>query len=392
MSLPKLKPETRAIHGHVPASDKRENSSPIFLNSSFNFATAEDAEAVFLNQKEAYLYSRFSNPNTDELANKIADLEGAESAICVASGMSAVFNALLPFLSAGDHMVSSINIFGNSLNIINDFLPKWGIEYTLAEFEELKNIEELLQNNTKLVFVETPSNPSLRLFDIEALAKVCKQKNVLLIVDNCFATPFGQQPLQFGADLVIHSATKFIDGQGRVLGGIIAGKKQWVGQCFNFLRRTGPSLSPFNAHLLSKSVETLGLRMVKHSSNALLLAQNLEKHKNIKRVYYPGLPSHPDHHVFKKQMDLGGALIAFEIVGAKKEAMALINSLSLFRITANLGDSRSIITHPASTTHSKLTSQELDAAGISGGLMRVSVGLEHPDDLWNDLKQGLDSL
>ncbi len=392
MSSNKLKRETRAIHHGVSATNKRENSSPIFLNSSFNFATAEDAEAVFLNQKEAYLYSRFSNPNTDELAHKIADLEGAESAICVASGMSSVFNSLMPFLSTGDHIVSSINIFGNSLNIINDFLPKWGIEFTLADFEELKNLESLIQTNTKLLFIETPSNPSLRLFDIEALARVCKQKNVLLIVDNCFATPFGQQPIKFGADLVIHSATKFIDGQGRVLGGIIAGKKKWVDECYNFLRRTGPSLSPFNAHLLSKSVETLGLRMEKHSSNALILAQKLENHKKIKQVYYPGLPSHPDHHVFKKQMDLGGALIAFEIHGSKKEAMLLINSLSLFRITANLGDSRSIITHPASTTHSKLTHDELAAAGISGGLMRISVGLEHADDLWDDLELALDKL
>lgn len=392
MSSNKLRLQTQAIHSGVKPSDKRENSSAIYLNSSFNFACAEDAEAVFLNEKEAYLYSRFSNPNTDELASKMAQLEGAEHAICVASGMSSVFNSLMAFLSTGDHIVSAQNIFGNSLNIINEFLPKWGIEYTLASVEELLQPELLIKANTKVLFLETPSNPSLRLFDIEAIGKVCKQKGVIFIVDNCFATPFGQQPIKFGADLVIHSATKFIDGQGRVLGGIIAGKKELVDQCYNLLRRTGPSLSPFNAHLLSKSIETLGIRMQAHSSSAGVLAERIENHPTIKNVLYPGLPSHPDHYIFKKQMQSGGALVAFEIKGKKADAMKLINSLNLYRITANLGDSRSIITHPASTTHSKLNAEELAAAGIGEGLLRISVGLEHVEDLWDDIKQGLDKL
>lgn len=381
--------QTIAIHNQMKASHNRENSSPLYLNSSFNFASAEDAEAVFANKKDAYLYSRFSNPNTDELANRIAELERAESAICVASGMSSVFNSLMAFLKSGDHIVSAVNIFGNSLNIICDFLPRWNIDYTLASADDLKNPENLFKPNTKILFLETPSNPGLRLFDIQFLADACKKHGIIFIVDNCFATPFGQRPMLHGADMVIHSATKFIDGQGRTLGGIIAGKKHLVDECYNFLRRTGPSLSPFNAYILSKSIETLGLRMTQHSANALHLAKKLEAHPKINSVTYPGLTSHPEYHIFKKQMDLGGALVAFEINGTKQDAMALINSLNLFRITANLGDSRSIITHPASTTHSKLNTEELQAAGISATMLRISVGLEHHDDLWNDLKAAL---
>ncbi len=390
MNLSNLHPETISIHSANKPTGYNENSSALFLNSSFRFESAEDAAAAFSGETDAHIYSRFSNPNTDELAVKMARLEGCEAALCFASGMSAVFNALASVLKNGDHLIACKNIFGNSLAIIQDFLPNWGIEYSLLSIKQFnKELAEHIKPNTKAVFVETPTNPSLRLLDLKKIGEEIKGKDIAYIVDNCFATPFLQQPAKFGADLVLHSATKFIDGQGRVLGGIVAGTEDRIAKCYQFLRRTGPSLSPFNAHVLSKSLDTLSLRVNRQSETAKKIALKLSDNPTVEKVYYPELESHPDHLIYKNQMNKGGALVAFYLKGDLNKTRQFVNALNLFTITANLGDVRSIVTHPASTTHSKLSVQAREEVGITDNLVRISCGLEHAEDLWNDIQQAL---
>jgi O-succinylhomoserine sulfhydrylase len=336
------------------------------------------------------IYSRFSNPTVDEFIAKIAALENAEDGIATATGMAAVFGVFMTFLKQGDHIISASAVFGSTHTILTKYMPKWGIDYSYFDMNKPESIEALIKPNTKMLYVETPSNPGLDIIDIEYLAGLCKPRNILLVVDNCFATPAIQQPINLGADLVLHSATKFIDGQGRVLGGVVVGKKELIKECYLFIRNTGPSLSPFNAWVLTKSLETLHLRMDKHASNALELAKRLEGHEKISKVKYPFLETHPQYAIAKKQMSNGGGILTFELKGGLDSGRKFLNALQMLSMTNNLGDSRSIASHPASTTHSKLTEEERSLVGITPGLIRVSVGLEYIDDIANDILQALD--
>lgn len=379
--------ETKAIRLQSEQTPQKEHSVPLFLTSSFTFDDAAEGAAIFSGEHQGNLYSRFSNPNTDEFATKIAALEGVDAAVATASGMNAIFTSFAALLSAGDHVVSARAIFGNSTYILSTILPKWGIECTFVDARNPEEWEQAIQPNTRLVYLETPTNPTLDLIDLEFVGDLCKKHELIYVVDNCFATPYLQQPAKFGADLVIHSATKWIDGQGRVLGGVIAGKQELVDECYGFIRRTGPSMSPFNAWVLSKSLETLAVRMDRHCSNALKFAQFLENHPDIERVIYPGLSSHPQHELAKKQMSAGGGLVSCVVKGGLDHARDLLNGLRIFSLTANLGDTRSIATHPASTTHSKTPKEVREAVGIEDGLLRFSLGLENIDDLIADFEQ-----
>jgi O-succinylhomoserine sulfhydrylase len=336
------------------------------------------------------IYSRFSNPTVDEFISKIAALEGTEDGVATGTGMAAVFSTFMTFLSKGDHLISASAVFGSTHTILTKYLPKWGIEHSYFDMNKPESIAALIKPNTKMLYLETPSNPGLDIIDIEFVSKLCKQHNILFVVDNCFATPAVQQPIRYGADLVLHSATKFIDGQGRVLGGIIVGKKDLVKPLYLFIRNTGPSLSPFNAWVLTKSLETLFVRMEKHATNALLLAKALQNHPKISSVKYPFLETHPQYEIAKKQMKNGGGILTFDIKAGIESGRKFLNALQLITVTNNLGDSRTIAAHPASTTHSKLTEEERQAVGITPGLVRISVGLEHPEDLLNDTLQALD--
>lgn len=379
--------ETKAIRLQSEQTSQKEHSVPLFLTSSFTFDDAAEGAAIFSGEHQGNLYSRFSNPNTDEFATKIAALEGVDAAVATASGMNAIFTSFAALLSAGDHVVSARAIFGNSTYILSTILPKWGIECTFVDARNPEEWEQAIQPNTRLVYLETPTNPTLDLIDLEFVGDLCNKHELIYVVDNCFATPYLQQPAKFGADLVIHSATKWIDGQGRVLGGVIAGKQELVDECYGFIRRTGPSMSPFNAWVLSKSLETLAVRMDRHCSNALKFAQFLESHPDIERVIYPGLTSHPQHELAKKQMSAGGGLVSCVVKGGLDRARDLLNGLRIFSLTANLGDTRSIATHPASTTHSKTPKEVREAVGIEDGLLRFSLGLENIDDLIADFEQ-----
>ena len=379
--------ETKAIRLQSEQTSQKEHSVPLFLTSSFTFDDAAEGAAIFSGEHQGNLYSRFSNPNTDEFATKIAALEGVDAAVATASGMNAIFTSFAALLSAGDHVVSARAIFGNSTYILSTILPKWGIECTFVDARNPEEWEQAIQPNTRLVYLETPTNPTLDLIDLEFVGDLCKKHELIYVVDNCFATPYLQQPAKFGADLVIHSATKWIDGQGRVLGGVIAGKQELVDECYGFIRRTGPSMSPFNAWVLSKSLETLAVRMDRHCSNALKFAQFLENHPDIERVIYPGLSSHPQHELAKKQMSAGGGLVSCVVKGGLDRARDLLNGLRIFSLTANLGDTRSIATHPASTTHSKTPKEVREAVGIEDGLLRFSLGLENIDDLIADFER-----
>lgn len=379
--------ETKAIRLQSEQTAQKEHSVPLFLTSSFTFDDAAEGAAIFSGEHQGNLYSRFSNPNTDEFATKIAALEGVDAAVAAASGMNAIFTSFAALLSAGDHVVSARAIFGNSTYILSTILPKWGIECTFVDARNPEEWERAIHPNTKLVYLETPTNPTLDLIDLEFVGAICKQHGLIYVVDNCFATPYLQQPAKFGADLVIHSATKWIDGQGRVLGGVIAGNQDLVDECYGFIRRTGPSMSPFNAWVLSKSLETLAVRMDRHCSNALKFAQFLETHPDIDRVIYPGLASHPQHELAKKQMSAGGGLVSCVVKGGLDRARDLLDGLRIFSLTANLGDTRSIATHPASTTHSKTPKEVREAVGIEDGLLRFSLGLENIDDLIADFEQ-----
>ena len=382
--------ETDAIRLQTERSQFSEHSTPLYLTSSFVFDDAEEMRASFAEEKERNLYSRFSNPNTTEFVTKIATMEGAESGYAFATGMAAIFSTFGALLNAGDHIVSCRSVFGSTHSLFTKYFPKWNIETSYFKVDEIDTIESLIQSNTKIIYIETPTNPAVDILDLEVLGKIAKKHNLLFIVDNCFATPYLQQPIKFGADLVIHSATKLIDGQGRVLGGITVGKADLIQEIYSFSRNTGPALSPFNAWVLSKSLETLAVRVDKHCENALKVAEFLEQQKNVNLVKYPFLKSHPQYEVAKKQMKLGGNIVAFEIKGGIEAGRKFLDNIKLCSLSANLGDTRTIVTHPASTTHSKLSREDRLEVSITDGLVRVSVGLEHVNDIINDLKQALE--
>lgn len=382
--------ETKAIRSQSPQTFQKEHSVPLYLTSSFTFDSAEQGAALFAKEIEGNLYSRFSNPNADEFCSKISLLEGAERTIATASGMGAIFVCLSSLLRSGDHLIASKALFGNTLHILRDILPKWNIDTTFVDLDDTAGWENSFRSNTKLVLVETPSNPTLNVIDLEWLANLTHLNKAKLIVDNCFATPYLQQPIKWGADIVIHSATKWIDGQGRVLGGTISGSDQDIGICYDFLRRTGVSLSPFNAWILSKSLETLPVRMDRHCENAFTIAKYLEEHATIEKVIYPHLESYEKYAIAKKQLRKGGGLVTAILKGDRqKDGIKFLNHLKLFSLTANLGDTRSIATHPSSTTASKLTTEQKAEVGISDGLIRLSIGLENVNDIINDLEQSL---
>ena len=382
--------ETLAIRTQNERSSFLEHSTPLYLTSSFVFEDAEDMRASFAEEKQRNIYSRYSNPNTSEFIEKVCQMEGAEAGFAFASGMSAVYSTFAALLKSGDHIVSSASIFGSTLSLFSNFFPKWNISSSLFKVTDaVEAIEQLIQPNSKILYAESPTNPGVDVLDLIALGQLAKKHKLLLIIDNCFASPYLQQPIKFGADLVIHSATKLMDGQGRVLGGITVGSADLIDQVYRFARITGPALSPFNAWVLSKSLETLAVRVDRHCENALALAQYLESHPEVTIVKYPFLKSHPRYEVAQKQMKAGGTVVAFEVKGGIESGKRFFNAIKLLSLSANLGDSRSIVTHPASTTHSKLSAEELKEAGISEGMIRVSVGLEHIDDIIADINQAL---
>jgi len=387
--MSKYKFETTAIRTRIPQTSQKEHSSPLYLTSSFTFDSAQEGAGLFSGDIEGRLYSRFSNPNTDEFIDKLKTLEGCEAGIATASGMAAVYVSMVANLQVGDHMVCAREVFGNTHHIVDKILPDMGVSATYVSVD--KNAEWLaaIRSNTRLFYVETPSNPTLKTADLEYLGALCHERGILLIVDNCFATPYLQQPARYGAQLVVHSATKYLDGQGRVLGGAIVGDIGYVDKCYDFLRRTGPSLSPFNAWVLSKSLELLALRMEKHSGNAEKVAHFLLKHTAVEEVIYPHLAHYPQYELAKKQMTMGGGLVGCRLKGGLEEGRKFLNALQLHSLTANLGDTRSIATHPASTTHSRLTPEDQEKVGISPSFIRFSVGLEHPDDIIKDIDQAL---
>jgi O-succinylhomoserine sulfhydrylase len=381
--------ETNAIRGQHERTPFREHSVPVYLTSSFVFDDAEQARALFADEIAGNIYSRYSNPNTNEFVDKLCAMEGTEDGIATASGMAAMYCSMAALLKSGDHVLACRSVFGSTHQILNTLFPRFGITYTYADVTEPQTWEAKIQHNTKMIFVETPSNPALDILDLEWLGKLAAKHNLILNVDNCFATPYLQNPAAWGAHLVTHSATKFMDGQGRVIGGAVLGKKELIKEVRFFARHTGPSMSPFNAWTLSKSLETLAIRMERHCQNALTLAQHLEKHPAVKFVKYPFLLSHPQHDLAKKQMRLGGGLVTFEVTKGLEAGRKFLNSLQMISHTPNLGDTRTIAIHPASTTHSKLTEAERAAVGISPGLIRISVGLENVNDIIDDINQAL---
>lgn len=380
---------TQAIRIRADQTPEREHSSPLFLTSSFTFDDAEQMRATFADERDDYIYSRFSNPTVQEFTDRLVALEGAEDGFATASGMSAVVASFLSFLKKGDHLLSCNAIFGSTHTVITKYLPKFGIEYTYVDAANPTKWEAAIRPNTKMFYLETPTNPGLDVIDLEAAGRIARAHNILLNVDNCFATPVGQTPIDFGADLVVHSATKWLDGQGRVLGGAVVGKKALIKEIYAFCRSTGPALSPFNAWVLSRSLETLDVRMERHSANALYIAQALEEHKALSSLRYPFLPSHPQHDIARRQMKNGGGLFCFELKGGLDSGRKFLDNLKMLSRTANLGDTRSIASHPASTTHAKLTEEERMAVGITPGLIRISVGLEHRDDILQDILQAI---
>jgi O-succinylhomoserine sulfhydrylase len=385
-----MHPETLAIRTQTQRTAEKEHSTPLFLTSSFVYDSADDMAAAFADDSlDVNIYSRFSNPTVDEFIQKICLLEGAEDGIATATGMAAVFSTFMTFLSKGDHVISASAVFGSTHTILTKYLPKWGITHSYFNMQSPESIRELLRPETRMVYVETPSNPGLDLIDIPWLSGICREKGILLVVDNCFATPAVQQPIPLGADLVIHSATKFIDGQGRVLGGVVVGRKELVQPLYLFVRNTGPSMSPFNAWVLTKSLETLFVRMDRHAASALSIAKALQGHPALSWVKYPFLESHPQYAIAKNQMKNGGGILTFELAGGLEAGKRFLDGLQMLSMTNNLGDSRSIASHPASTTHSKLTDAERREVGITPGLIRISVGLEHPDDILQDMLQAL---
>lgn len=383
-------PNTKAIRIQTKRTDEMEHSTPMFVTSSFCFDNAEDMRGAFAEENDHNIYTRFSNPTVQEFIDKVCALEGAEDGFAFSSGMSAVFGSFMTFLKSGDHILSCASVFGSTHTLLTKYLPKWGITHSYADVSKPETWEALIQPNTRMIYLETPTNPGLDVVDLEAIGKLAKKHNIILNVDNCFATPVLQRPIEFGADLVLHSATKWMDGQGRVLGGVVVGKKELIRELYLFCRNTGPSLSPFNAWVLSKSLETLDVRIQRHCDNAEALAKKLEGHPKLNGVKYPFLPSHPAYAIAKKQMSRGGGLLTFELKGGLESGRKFLNALQLLSLTSNLGDSRSIASHPASTTHSKLSAEEQLSVGITPGLIRISVGLEYIDDIANDILQALE--
>ncbi|WP_373494327.1 PLP-dependent aspartate aminotransferase family protein [Aquiflexum sp.] len=383
--------ETDAIRISSSKSNHKEHSAPLYLSSSFTFDSAEEARQMFAEEIEGNIYSRYANPNSSDLIQKVCVAEGTEDGIATASGMAAMFGSIASLLQQGDHILASRSLFGSTHQLLTRVFPKWGITSTYGDIADTANWEKLVKPNTKMLFIETPSNPGLEIIDLEWVGKFAEAHNLILVVDNCFATPYLQQPAKWGAHIVTHSATKYIDGQGRVLGGLILGKQDLIKEVQFFTRHTGPSISPFNAWILSKSMETLAVRMDRHCGNAQKIAEYFEGNKEIEFVKYPFLASHPHYELAKKQMSQGGGIITLTLKGGIQRAQRFIDALQMISITANLGDSRSIITHPASTTHSKLNEEERANVGITDGLVRLSVGLEHHEDIILDVERALDS-
>lgn len=386
-----MEKQTQAIRMQNQRTAHNEHSVPLYLTSSYVFEDAEDMRAQFADEKDGEIYSRYANPNVQEFIDKMAVLENAENGWATASGMAAVFTFFGALLQSGDHIVSARSVFGSTHRLFTEILPKWGISTTYVDFDDYNGFDAAIQPNTKILYLETPSNPGLDIIDLERIAAITKKHGVLFAVDNCFATPLLQRPIDHGADVSIHSATKYIDGQGRALGGIILSSNEIVEKIKAFARHTGPAMSPFNAWVLSKSLETLDVRMERHCKNALEIATRLESHPAITWVKYPFLPSHPQFEIAKKQMAAGGGIVSFELKTGLEGGRKFLDELKMFSLTANLGDTRSIATHPASTTHSKLTPEQRLDVGISDGLVRLSIGLEHIEDIWSDLSVALNA-
>lgn len=384
--------ETLAVRAGQERSQFNEHSEALYLTSSFVFENAAQAAARFSGEEEGNVYSRFSNPTLSLFQDRLAALEGAESAICTASGMSAIMSLVMAHLKAGDHVVASAGLFGATIQLFNNILARFGISITYASQTRPEEWAAAIRPETKLFFLETPSNPLTEVADIAALAEIAHAKGILVAVDNCFCTPALQRPLELGADLVVHSATKYLDGQGRVLGGAVVGSKKLTDEVFKFLRTAGPTLSAFNAWVLAKGLETLKIRMAAQSANALELATWLEAHPKVARVFYPGLASHPQHALAMRQQKSGGAIVSFEVKGGKPEAWKVVDNCRLLSITANLGDVKTTITHPATTTHGRISAEARATAGIGDGLLRIAVGLEAVPDLEADLERGLAQL
>lgn len=381
--------ETLAIRAQLERSENNEHSVPLYLTSSFVFDSAEDMRAAFNEETDAHIYSRYSNPNLSEFVNKVALLEGAESGVAMASGMGAIYTTFMALLKSGDHVVSCSSVFGATHALFTKYFPKLNISHSYFNIKNPNDIEKLIKPETRFIYLETPTNPAIELIDLEFVASIAKKYKVLLIVDNCFASPYLQQPIKWGADLVVHSATKYMDGQGRVLGGVVVGKKELVHEIYLYGRLTGPSLSPFNAWVLSKSLETLAIRMERHCENALFVAESLENNKALENVSYPFLKSHPHYHIVKKQMRFGGGIITITVKGGYNAAKKFLDKLQMIKISPNLGDARTIATHPASSTHCKLSEEERLSVGITPGLIRISIGLENKQDILNDIEQAL---
>ena len=384
--------QSKLIRTRVDQTSEHEHSSPLFLTSSFTFDNAEDMRAAFADESDANIYSRFSNPNVQEFVDRLCVLERAEDGFATASGMSAVFGSFMALLKKGDHLLSCNSIFGSTHTVISKYLPKYGIDFSYVSAQATSDQwEAAITPNTKMIYLETPTNPGLDIVDIKMVSEIARKHNIILNVDNCFATPIGQTPIDLGADLVVHSATKWLDGQGRVLGGAIVGKKELIHEIYLFCRSTGPSLSPFNAWILSKSLETLEVRMDRHASNALFIAEQLQGHAKTNFVKYPFLNSHPNYNIAQKQMKNGGGIVCFELKGGIESGRNFLNHLKMLSLTANLGDTRSIASHPASTTHAKLSEAERQAVSITPGLIRISAGLEHREDILADILQALEA-
>ena len=381
----KKKFETNSVRAGSIRSDQGEHSEALYLTSSYVFKDAKEAAARFENKDEGNIYSRFTNPSVKMFEDRLSILEGAEQCVATSTGMSAILACIMSLCETGDHIIASKSVFGTTIKLFDNILTKWGLQITYVSLTDLSEWKKSVKNNTKIFFVETPSNPLTEICDIAALADLAHTSKIHLVVDNCFSTPAHQLPIEFGADMIIHSATKYLDGQGRCLGGAVLGKKNQMQHVANFLRSAGTSMSPFNAWIFFKGLETLKIRMDAHSSKALELARWLEQKKSVKKVFYPGLPSHPQHELAMRQQSSGGGIVSFEVDGGKDQAWKLIDSTKLISITANLGDTRSTITHPATTTHSRLSQQERDSSGITDNLIRIAVGLEDIDDLKLDI-------
>jgi O-succinylhomoserine sulfhydrylase len=389
MNEPDYELETLAVRAGIERSQFNEHSEALYLTSSFVFGSAAEAAARFSGQTPGNIYARFTNPTVTAFQERLAVLEGAESCVATSSGMSAILSTVMGLLSAGDHIVSSRSLFGATVQLFGNIMKRFGIETTFVSQTDVAAWRAAVQPNTKLLFAETPSNPLTEICDIAALSQVARQAGALLAVDNCFCTPILQRPLDLGADLVIHSATKYLDGQGRVLGGAVLGRKEVIDPVYTFLRTAGPTMSAFNAWIFLKGLETLKLRMDAHSRGALELALWLEQQPQVERVYYPGLPSHPQYALAKQQQKTGGGIVAFEVKGGKDAAWRVVDATRMISITANLGDTKTTLTHPATTTHCRITPEQRAAAGIGDGLLRVGVGLEAVSDIQADLARGL---